>query len=91
MKRLLLNAIVLAMLIFAVSCESKSERSFRIAKEQKVATEVVNDNVESIVIETLSSGYLQRGIYKVSVDSANQFIIVKTGNSGQGVAIARLK
>ena len=73
------------------SCESRSERNFKQAQETKQAIEVVNHNAKAIIIETLHDGYIAEGVHKISVDSANQFIIVKTANSGQGVAIARLK
>lgn len=55
---------------------------------RKRATQVVNYEDKSIIIETLHDGYIKTGIHKVVIDS-NQYIIVKGGNTGESVAIIK--
>ena len=65
------------------SCSSPSSRS---AKEKK-ATEVVIHSDNPIVIETIHSGSLKSGIYKVKVDNSEYVYI----SDASGVSIVKHK
>lgn len=79
MKKLLL---VLAVAFIFVGCSSDRQRQQAEAKAIEVQTE------NEILIETLHSGYIEQGIHKITLDTS-EYIVVKTGNSGQGVAIIK--
>jgi hypothetical protein len=82
-----INLIILLALLnvvtWGVACTSPSSRS---AKEKR-ATEVVIHSDNPIVIETLHSGSLKSGIYKVKVDSSEYVYI----SDASGVSIVKHK
>ena len=61
---------------------------FEQAQETKQAIQVVNHNSKPIILETLSKENLQNGIYKLTINDSNQFIIVADYDA---LAIERLK
>lgn len=82
MKKLLL---VLAVAFIFVGCSSdRSDRQRQQAEAKAIEVQTENE----ILIETLHSGYIQQGIHKITLDTS-EYIVVKTGNSGQGVAIIK--
>jgi hypothetical protein len=80
------SAFVLCMLVlFTTSCESESE--FDKIEETIQATQVVNHNAESIIVETLHDGRdFDSGIFKVTIDGV-EYIVVS--NYGSGTAIIK--
>ena len=83
-KTILMGTYTLAIYLICIlgmlsSCASTSEEG---VKAQEVQTDT------GIILETLHDGMISTGIYKATIDST-EYIIVKTGNSGQGVAIIK--
>ena len=66
------------------SCTSRSREAY---ENRKLATEVIIHSDKPIVIETLHSGSLKSGIYKVKVDSSEYVYI----SDASGVSIVKHK
>jgi len=69
-------AVVYGIVIFSMtSCNDKTELP------KKTATEVVNHNDKDIIIETLHQGRLNRGVYKMMIDSNDYIVIINNGTA----------
>jgi uncharacterized protein YpmS len=80
MKKIL----ILVCAISLVACKSRSQRNAE--SGNKYATIVTNHSDKNIIIETLHSGYIKEGIYKITIDS--NIYILSSAHSGTGMALA---
>ena len=77
--------IYIIVILYMVSCNSPHRDSM----PKKKATLVVNHSDKDIIIETLHSGNIDKGIYKVLIDSSEYIIISKETSQGTSVAITK--
>ena len=75
-----------ACILILTSCSQP--REFEQAQETKEAIQVVNHNEKQIIIETLHNDFLVSGVYKITIDSNNTFVVISNYDA---LAIERLK
>ena len=75
-------------LIFLMTSCLEPNREFEQAQETKEAIQVVNHNEKQIIIETLHNDFLVSGIYKITIDSNNTFVVISNYDA---LAIERLE